>query len=313
MLNTLASLFFYARFLPSFSRLGYLRRSRGFEAGAFDFRNQRWVVSGATGGIGRAIALTAAASGAEVIALGRNRTQLDALEQLGSGRLQGFCVDLSSVGATRSAATAIARQGRVDVLVNNVGLMLHAFQRTSEGVEAGFATNLLNQFVLTEGLRSAQALVADSVIVSMSSGGMYGARLDLAALEAADAESHNGLAAYAQHKRAQVELTRWWNSRGEGAPRAYAMHPGWVDTEGVRTALPLFRRSLRPLLRSAAEGADTALWLAAARPALPSEGGIWLDRTLHTEHAFGFTRAGAEASALVDRLDARLAVLGFGR
>ncbi|SDD73124.1 SDR family NAD(P)-dependent oxidoreductase [Aquimonas voraii] len=309
MLNALASLFFYARFLPSFSRLGYVRRARGFEALDFDFRGQRWVVSGATGGIGRAIALGAAAAGADVVALGRDGARLQALDAEGSGRIHGFKVDLASVAATRATASALARAGRVDVLVNNVGLMLHDFQRTAEGIEAGFATNLLNHFVLTEGLREAAALDARSAVISMSSGGLYGARLDLAALEARSAEDHNGLAAYAQHKRAQVELTRWWNGLGESAPRAYAMHPGWVDTEGVRSALPLFRRVLGRWLRSAEEGADTALWLAAKRPARAAAGGLWLDRQRETEHAFGFTRGGADAAALVAHLRRRLDAL----
>ncbi|MFN7781901.1 MAG: SDR family NAD(P)-dependent oxidoreductase [Lysobacterales bacterium] len=310
MLNALASLFFYARFLPRFSRLGYLRRARSFETFDFDFRGQRWVVSGATGGIGRAIALGAAAAGADVIALGRDGARLQALESEGAGRISGFKVDLSSVAATRATCNALACDGRVDVLVNNVGLMLHDFRRTSEDVEVGFATNLLNHFVLTEGLRDEGALDARSAVVSMSSGGLYGARLDLSALEAHAAAQHNGLAAYAQHKRAQVELTRWWNGLGESAPRAYAMHPGWVDTEGVRSALPQFRRVLRRWLRSAEEGADTALWLAAKRPPLTPEGGLWLDRRLDTEHAFGFTRGGASAAALVDALRVRLARLG---
>lgn len=307
MLNALASLFFYARFLPRFSRLGYARRARGFETLDFDFRGQRWVVSGATGGIGRAIARSAAAAGADVVALGRDHGRLQALESEGAGRIHGFSVDLASVAATRACASALARGGRVDVLVNNVGLMLHEFRRSAEGIEVGFATNLLNHFVLTEGLREAAALDARSVVISMSSGGLYGARLDLAALEAADAASHNGLAAYAQHKRAQVELTRWWNGLGESAPRAYAMHPGWVDTDGVRSALPTFRRVLGRWLRSPEEGADTALWLAATRPPLSPEGGLWLDRQRDTEHAFGFTRGGASATALVEALRERLA------
>lgn len=309
MLNALASLFFYARFLPRFSRLGYARRARGFEAIDFAFRGQRWVVSGATGGIGRAIALGAAAGGAEVVALGRDALRLQALESESAGRIRGFKVDLASVAATRAAAAALARAGRVEVLVNNVGLMLHDFRRTAEGIETGFATNLLNHFVLTEGLREAGALDADSAVISMSSGGLYGARLDLAALEAKDADQHNGLAAYAQHKRAQVELTRWWNGLGASAPRAYVLHPGWVDTEGVRSALPQFRRLLGRWLRSAEEGADTALWLAAQRPPLSPEGGLWLDRQRDTEHAFGFTRGGASAEALVAHLRARLAPL----
>lgn len=309
MLNAIASLFFYARFLPRFSRLGYARRARDFEALDFDFHGQRWVVSGATGGIGRAIALGAATAGADVIALGRDGARLQALEAEGAGRIHGFSVDLSCVAATRACASALARGGRVDVLVNNVGLMLHEFRRSAEGIEVSFATNLLNHFVLTEGLREAGALDARSAVISMSSGGLYGARLDLAALEAEEAAQHNGLAAYAQHKRAQVELTRWWNTLGDAAPRAYAMHPGWVDTDGVRSALPQFRRVLGRWLRSAEEGADTALWLAAKRPPLAAEGGLWLDRQRDTEHAFGFTRGGADAEALVGRLRARLDAL----
>lgn len=309
MLNALASLFFYARFLPRFSRFGYARRARDFEVLDFDFHGQRWVVSGATGGIGRAIALGAATAGADVIALGRDGARLQALEAEGAGRIHGFSVDLSCVAATRACASALARGGRVDVLVNNVGLMLHEFRRSAEGIEVSFATNLLNHFVLTEGLREAGALDAHSAVISMSSGGLYGARLDLAALEAEEAAQHNGLAAYAQHKRAQVELTRWWNTLGDAAPRAYAMHPGWVDTDGVRSALPQFRRVLGRWLRSAEEGADTALWLAAKRPPLAAEGGLWLDRQRDTEHAFGFTRGGADAEALVGRLRARLDAL----
>ena len=309
MLNALASLFFYARFLPRFSRFGYARRARDFEVLDFDFHGQRWVVSGATGGIGRAIALGAATAGADVIALGRDGARLQALEAEGAGRIHGFSVDLSCVAATRACASALARGGRVDVLVNNIGLMLHEFRRSAEGIEVSFATNLLNHFVLTEGLREAGALDARSAVISMSSGGLYGARLDLAALEAEEAAQHNGLAAYAQHKRAQVELTRWWNTLGDAAPRAYAMHPGWVDTDGVRSALPQFRRVLGRWLRSAEEGADTALWLAAKRPPLAAEGGLWLDRQRDTEHAFGFTRGGADAEALVGRLRARLDAL----
>jgi hypothetical protein len=97
-----------------------------------------------------------------------------------------------------------------------------------------------------------------------------------------------------------VELTHHWNTLGDGQPRAWVMHPGWVDTEGVRSALPGFRRLFRAVLRDAGEGADTALWLAAMRP--PTGEGIWLDRHCDSEHAFGFTRGGAGHAALAARL-----------
>ena len=56
------------------------------------------------------------------------------------------------------------------------------------------------------------------------------------------------------------------------------MHPGWADTPGVEASLPRFHRIMRPLLRTADEGADTMAWLAGAPEALESNGAFWLDR-----------------------------------
>ncbi len=311
MLDALASAAFYARFFRRFSRLGFRRRVGRLPAEAFDFRGQRWVVTGASGGIGAAIVRGALAGGASVTALARSGARLAALSAdcATSDRLGTLAVDLASVRATREAAGQLAAAGRVDVLVNNVGVMLHAHALTDEGVETSFATNLLNHFVLTEALRASGALSADSLVLSMGSGGMYGARLDLDRLEARDGGRHDGLVAYAQHKRAQAELTRHWNGLGPGAPQALLMHPGWVDSAGVRSALPGFRATLGRWLRSPDEGADTALWLASARPPRNAGDGIWLDRALDPEHAFGFSRGGAGAEALVAWLRARLEAL----
>ncbi len=304
MLRFLASLFFYARFARPFSTIGHRARLAASPAPPFDFHGQRWWVSGATGGIGRAIALGALRAGAEVYALGRDPSKLDALRVaagVDASRLHAVRVDLSSVAEVRAlAATAES----IAVLVNNVGVMQHEYRLTPEGIEAGFATNVLAPFAMTEALRAAGAIDARSVVISVSSGGAYGAKLDLAALEASDAAQHYGFMAYAQHKRAQIELTRWWNAQPQG-PRALVMHPGWVDTEGVRTALPGFRRALRALLRDADQGADTALWLAATRPEPHPEGGLWLDRHRDTEHAFAMTRDGASAESLATFLQQR--------
>ncbi|MBW8367572.1 MAG: SDR family oxidoreductase [Arenimonas sp.] len=302
MKKAIGAAIFYARFARPFSRLGFRRRvgDAGLDA---DFSGQRWVVSGATGGIGRAIALGAAARGATVLALGRDPGKLAALaaEAKGPGMIQPVPVDLSLMREVARVADEIAAAGPVDVLVHNVGVMCHEYRQTAEGLELGFATNLLGHWVLDQGLRRGGALTSGSAIISMSSGGMYGAALDPGALQATGAASHDGFTAYAQHKRAQVELTHYWNSLGPGQPRAWVMHPGWVDTDGVRSALPGFRKVFKAVLRTAQDGADTALWLAAARPETGE--GIWLDRHRDSEHAFAFTRAGAAAPALVEYLD----------
>lgn len=309
MIRTIAALAFYLRFFRRFSRIGFERRVPGGQRGGFQFSDQRWVVTGASGGIGRAIALGAAAAGAEVLAVARNPTKLAAFVADADShgrRIRPMPCELARVNSVRALVREISASGPIDVLVANVGVMLHDWQVTDEGIEKGVATNLVNHYVLVDGLARSALLHRKSIIISMSSGGLYGARLDLGALEATSADRHDGFMAYAQHKRAQVELTRHWNDQPPGGAAAYVMHPGWVDTEGVRTALPGFRRRLSAFLRTPAEGADTALWLAATRPQ-PPKAGIWLDRHCDPEHAYAFTRGGASANDLVAWVERRIA------
>ena len=306
MLRALASLFFYARFYGQFSVAGLQRRRADWTPYNQDLSGQTWLITGASGGIGRAMALQAHERGATVLAVARNREKLYALraEAGNSTRFEVLPVDFSLLADTRRfAAKLIARTSPVSVLVNNVGVLLNQYQRTEEGLESSLVSNLLSHYLLTETLVEADAIESGGVVINMSSGGMYGAALDLKALTR-DAADYDGMAAYAQHKRAQVVLTHYWNQRWQGRPKVHVMHPGWVDTEGVQTSLPWFRATLQRRLRTAAQAADTALWLGSTRPA-PAAEGIWLDRVLDDEHAFGFTRKpAASADDLVEFLRA---------
>lgn len=309
MLRTLGSLLFYSRFLRSFSALGFRRRSKAWSPRAFDFSGQRWLVTGATGGIGRAVALAAVHHGAEVLAVGRSADKLEALqgESPASERVRPLEFDLSLLREVRRLVDdPIVAERPVDVLVNNVGVLLNDFWITDEGLECSLATNLLGHAVLTEGLREAGGFGDRSLVIEVSSGGMYGTPLKIAAMLEPDPDGWDGMAAYAMHKRAQVALTSHWNRHWKGAPVVQVMHPGWVDTEGVQTALPGFRATLKRVLRDAEQGADTVLWLAAERPAMPAAGGIWLDRELQPEHEFGFTRKGADPEALVEAMGKKI-------
>jgi dehydrogenase/reductase SDR family member 12 len=284
---------FYGRFLVSFSAIGYRARSLRWQPLPASFAGQTWVVTGATAGIGRAIVEGAASRGATVLALARSQAKLDALARgtPGPERVIPIVADLSLVADTRRAAEAIVAHGsRIDVLVNNVGLLLDDLSTTAEGFETSYATNLLTHWVLTEALLQKTALAPQATLIEMSSGGMYNAPLTLDYMGMKDPRKYNGVYAYAVHKRGQAELIKYWQGRhGVGGLRCYVMHPGWADTDGVKTAMPNFRRRLRSVLRDSAQGADTALWLAATRPPADRPEAFWFDRAPRPAHAFPHT------------------------
>ena len=62
------------------------------------------------------------------------------------------------------------------------------------------------------------------------------------------------------------------------------MHPGWADTEGLKRAMPSFRKAIRPIIRNADEGADTIVWLGAAPEPARTTGLFWHDRRPRLTH-----------------------------
>ena len=291
---------FFSYFLPSFSRIGYQSRRWMWDSRTYDFTGQRWLVTGASDGIGREIARQAAAHGAEVHAVGRNAEKLNDLNAL-PGAWTTYATDLSLMSSVQEFANQLTDQKlKFDVLVNNVGLMLNEKTVTDEQLEASFATNVLSHFVLTEQLRAAEALETGTII-NMSSGGMYNVPLTIDRLQGGT--KYDGMLTYAYQKRAQVVLNQWWRQQGLAS---YVMHPGWVNTAGVRTAMPDFHKVTGPLLRELSAGADTALWLAATRPQQGDESKIWFDRAARSPHIFADTRVGASTETLVEYLKAQL-------
>lgn len=327
----LGALAFYGRFFCSFTAIGFHARRLFWPGFQPNFRGQNWVVTGASAGIGRHIALAAARAGASVTAVARASTKLDELVATARAeglQLQAAPCDLSSMadvdrwlaeradhggtnfGMTKGTGTAqTAHTGRaqaVDVLVNNAGVMLDDHTLTAEGLEASFATNLLSHYRFTTGLVSAGLLPASAAVLNMTSGGAYHVPLSIAMLNVTDAARYNGTYAYAFHKRAQVVLSEHWRTAWAAVGRrSYVLHPGWVDTDGVKRSLPRFRAALKRVLRNEAAGADTALWLAATRPAQPAGEHIWFDRKARTAHITGRTKVSRDtATTLVAQLAA---------
>lgn len=296
--NTLRGIVFFSTFWPSFTRVGYDFRKSSWGTVNPDLSGQTWLVTGASAGIGREIALAAARHGARVIAVARRRDPLDALARESGGSIEPWVGDVSLMS---NVAELAAASPSVHVLVNNVGVMFNRPETTDEDIDAGFATNLLGHYVLTEHLIALDKLAAGGAIVSMSSGGAYTVPLELEPLT--HMRPYDGTLAYAYHKRAQVTLNAYWRGKHGSRFQFYVAHPGWVDTPGVADAMPAFRAAFGLLLRDAAAGADTAFWLATERPDQAEPDSLWFDRAEHPAHLLPGTRNGADPADLITLLE----------
>jgi len=305
---------FYARFTPTYTKIGYYARRMGWGRNPpLDFEGQNWLVTGASLGLGKAIMQTVAEAGASVIAVARGMQQLEAaraeLSPEAAGKVRLVSADMSLLSGTQALLDNVLESGeKIDVLMNNVGLLLNSMILTPEGRETSFVINLLSHFKLTEGLLSNAAFGENAVIVNMTSGGMYNAPLGYRGLNNTDASTYNGKVSYAFAKRAQVALTGYWDQKyRQKGIRSYVTHPGWAKTPGVKDALPVFWKIQNLILRTPRQGADTALWLFATRPPAPDEEVVWFDRSPRPTHMYEHTKVPqCSVEELVDYLQKEL-------
>ena len=287
----------------SFTRIGYLVRRRLFDwtpLQSLGLDGKVAIVTGATSGLGRAAAQSIATLGGRVCIVGRDperteraRTEISAAA---GSAVEADFADLSSLADTAAFATRFAEDhDRLDILVLNAGALTHDYTVTGEGNELTFATHVLSPFLLTRALRPLLEASAPSRVIVVASGGMYTEPLDVDALDP-DPAAYDGTKTYARCKRAQVVLAEEWTRHLlDTGVTVNAMHPGWADTPGLRTALPVFTRMVGPLLRTPAEGADTIVWLAAGPDAADQSGLFFLDRRARPKHRLRRTRRPDEA------------------
>jgi NAD(P)-dependent dehydrogenase (short-subunit alcohol dehydrogenase family) len=181
-------------------------------------------------------------------------------------------LDLSSLESIREAAGELRdRYERIDLLVNNAGVMWTGQARTADGYDLQFGTNHLGHFALTGLLLDRMLDVPDSRVVTVSSvGHKFMARIDFDDLQ--HDKHYNRVAAYGQSKLANLMFTYELQRRLAARPAAtiaVAAHPGGSNTELVRNTPRLVRAvtaAVGPLVMQSAEMGALPLLRAATDP-----------------------------------------------
>jgi dehydrogenase/reductase SDR family protein 12 len=289
--------------IPSFTRLGHVWRRQLWDwddVMELPMHGRTVLITGPTSGLGREAAAMLSTTGARLVLVGRDADRLAAtareLEPASStagGSITTAVADMSSLASVRATADRIlAEEPRLDVIIDNAGGMFAERQETDEGFERTFALMVLGPWVLTARLLPRLLQSDDPRLVAVTSGGQYTQALPLDDL-LFERAGYDGPRAYARAKRAQVALVREWARRVRQLT-ANAMHPGWADTPGLEASLPGFREIVGGLLRTAREGIDTAVWLAASPAGRRQTGRLFLDRRARPFDRVPATRLGAE-------------------
>ncbi len=224
------------------------------------------VVTGSNTGLGLATAEALAGAGAEVVLAVRNLDKGDVarsqiLESHPDATVHLQSLDLGSLDSVRAAADdLLATHDRLDLLINNAGLMYTAWQTTSDGFEMQMGVNHLGHFALTNLLLERMMATEGSRVVSVSSvGHKIMSKLDPATMMSG--EKYDRIAAYGRSKLANLlftyELQRRLDAAGS-TTAALVAHPGVSATELGRESPAIVQFSMKfgkPLLQSAAKGA----------------------------------------------------------
>jgi len=246
------------------------------------------VVTGATSGIGREIALGLARQGATTVVVGRGegraaRAAAEIAQESGNRNVDSVRVDdLAVLAETRQlAGSLLAKCPAVHILVNNAGAYFHRRERTSDGLERTLALNVLAPYLLMTLLAPRLVESAPSRIVNVSSAAHGQGRLDFNDLQST--RRYAGFRAYGTSKLELLLLTREYARRlRPTGVTVNAVHPGFVrsgfalnNSGGVRIGMrivSIFGRSVR-------RGADTPIYVASAPELASVTGEYFSDRT----------------------------------
>lgn len=230
------------------------------------------LITGATAGIGFETAVALAQKGARIVLISRDEGRAEdarqrIIESSPGAQVECIIADLSSQKSVRRMAADFERQfDRLDVLINNAGVINPKRTLTIDGIEATFATNHLAYFLLTGLLLPLLKQSAPSRIVNVASDAHTWARLDFDDLQGE--KSYGGWSAYSKSKLANILFTYELARRLAGTgTTANCLHPGTVRTQLFRDLHGITGAAIKLValfFKTPKQGAETTVYVASA-------------------------------------------------
>ncbi|MFU7527534.1 SDR family NAD(P)-dependent oxidoreductase [Qipengyuania sp. ASV99] len=256
-----------------------------------DLSGKTVFVTGGNSGLGQETGRAMAVRGAHVVLAGRDSAKLDAAVaaikvEHPDAKLETIICDLGSLESVRACgAEANARFAKIDLLINNAGVMACPFSHTADGFEMQFGTNHLGHFALTKHLLPLIEKGENKRIVNLSSRGHHFAPVDLDDLHF-ERREYDPWISYGQAKTANilfsVGLEQRFAARGI---HAYAVHPGGIQTNlGRHLTEEMIAALMERVSRGTGEfswktipqGAATSCWAATA-DVVEGRGGVYCE------------------------------------
>lgn len=243
------------------------------------------LITGGNAGIGKMTAIALANKGANVVLACRNEekgTQAveDIKEKTDNQNIHFIQCDLASLESVKNCAEEFKiRFDRLDVLINNAGLILFQLEKTKEGFEKQFGVNHLGHFYLTHLLMDRLKTSPEPRVVNVSSKSHYRGKIRFEFLKGEiDSSKYNGMVAYSQSKLANVLFTKELSKRHPEIT-THSLHPGVVKTnignKNNKSWISLVWTLMKPFMISEAKGAKTSVYLATSPEALTTSGKYW--------------------------------------
>ncbi|WP_324073975.1 MAG: SDR family NAD(P)-dependent oxidoreductase [Erythrobacter sp.] len=285
-----------------------------------DLSGRTVFITGANSGLGQETARAMASRGAHVILAGRDQAKLDESvaaiqETVPKAQLDTITIDLTSLENIR-AATSRARQRfqKIDLLINNAGVMATPFLHTHDGFEMQFGTNHLGHFAMTAELMPLIERGALKRIVNLSSRGHHFAPVNFDDPHF-ERRAYDPWESYGHSKTANVLFSVGLEQRfAVMGIHAYAVHPGGIQTNLGRHMTPEMMEALMARVTSKdagfawktiPQGAATSCWAATAEE-LEGKGGVYCEdchvAEVDDESSTGGVRSYALNPSFADRL-----------